>query len=128
MAHIFLSFTLFSLLKGVFWYYFFDRLIWFIFENSRNKGKLIVKDLLCGGVALSMSTLYQWVWLLTDGWGWKDGTLNYRMSGEGISYGGRKRRKRRVELRKCMVEFKILFLANQSKLISVLLPWEWGEE
>lgn len=46
------------------------------------------------------------------------------ISGEGISYGGRERRKRRVELRKCMVEFKILFLANQSNLISVLLAWE----
>lgn len=36
-THIFLSYTLFSSLKGVFCYYFLDRLIWFMFENSVGK-------------------------------------------------------------------------------------------
>lgn len=57
-----------------------------------------------------------------------DGTFNYRKSGEGISSGGRMGRKRRVELRKCKVGIKTLFIVKQSKVISVFLYWEWGEE
>ena len=36
------------------------------------------------------------------------------MSGGGINYGGRMGRKRRVELRKYIVEIKTLFIAKQS--------------
>lgn len=100
----------------------------YFWKLSRNKGKLSVRDLLFCGVAISVSTLYLWVWLFADGWSGKGGTLNCRTSGEGISYGGSKRRKSGVELRRCMMEIKNLFLTKQSKLISVFFPWEWGEE
>lgn len=41
---------------------------------------------------------------------------------------GRMGKKRRVEIRKYRVEIKTLFLAKQSKLISVFFPWEWDGE